>query len=445
MLREPREETTEVAVVGAGLSGLTAARKLERWGIETLVLEARDRVGGRTQAAEVGGVTVDLGGEWVDEAHSDMRRLCAELDVDLFPFEGSKTDARWHVGGESHDGMPLSGGDERVYRRFTEALVETSESVDLDHPWISAPSPDEDVSVEEWLRREGMSAEGLHVVETAVSSCGSTVPLSRMSFHAYAAKTASRGGPGKGNEYRVRGGAGSVSRRLASELGERVRISSPVTEILQDESGVEVRWESPSGPGAVRARRVVLALPFTLYSGIRFHPEPPPDIRDAISRSVYGVVRKMVFAFEGEVPVSALTVTDTSLGYLCRTQAADGRDAVVSFAGGRPLLPELGLSAGERERRALETLAEVHHELPEPVEVREKLWPAEPWTRGSYMIPAPGDLYRFGASLGGSFGRAQLAGAEGVAVAPSFMNSAVRSGLAAGRRVAGAIRGRERV
>lgn len=439
-----RDETTDVVVVGAGLSGLTAARELTRQGHETLVLEASDRVGGRTQTSEVGGVTVDLGGEWVDEAHSEMRRLCAELDIDLFPFEGSKEGARWHVGGESHDGMPLFGEDERVYRRFTEALVETSEGIDLDRPWESAPPPGEDGSVEDWLRREGMSPEGLHVVETAVSTCGSTVPLSRMSFYAYAVKTASRGGPGKGNEYRVRGGAGSVSRRLASELGERVRLSAPVTEVLQNESGVEVRWEGSDGPGAVRARRVVLALPFTLYGGIRFHPEPPPGIRAAISRSVYGMVRKMVFAFEGEVPVSALTVTDTSLGYLCRTQAADRRDAVVSFAGGRPLLPELGLSAGQRERRALMTLAEIH-DLPEPAGVREKLWPAEPWTRGSYMIAAPGDLYRFGASLGGSFGRVQLAGAEGVAVAPSFMNSAVRSGLAAGRRAAGAIRGKERV
>lgn len=429
-------ERAEVVVVGAGLSGLAAARELAREGREVLVLEARDRPGGRTQTAKVGGVTVDLGGEWVDEAHSDMRQLCAELGVKLVPSGRGKQDARWYVGGEMYGEMPLSGKDERVYRRFEETLAEIASGADLDRPWESAPAHSEDASVAEWLRREGMSAAGLHIVETAISTCGSTVPTSRMSLHAYALKVASRGGSGRGNEYRVAGGAGSVSHFMAAELGERVRYRSPVTEIIQDERGVEVRYEGFDGPGIVHALRLVLALPFTLYGGLRFDPEPPPEIRNMISRSVYGVVRKTVFAFGREVEDSAFTVTDTSLGYLCPAQVTEGAGALVSFAGGRPLLPELGLRARERKRRAADLLAEIHGDLPERVEVEEKVWPAEAWTRGSYMILAPGDLRSFGESLGGSFGNVHLAGAEGVAAAPSFMNSAVRSGLSAGRRVA---------
>ena len=427
-------ERTDAVVVGAGLSGLAAARELTREGRDVLVLEARDRPGGRTQVSEVGGVTVDLGGEWVDEAHTHMRRLCDEVGVELLPSGRSKENVRWRVCGQTYDEMPLSGDDERVYRRFEEALAQMASGADLDRPWES--SPGEDVSVAEWLRREGMGQAGLHVVETAISTCGSTVPISRMSLHAYALKVASRGGPGRGNEYRVAGGAGNVSRLLAAELGERVRYSSPVTELLQDERGVEVRYESPAGQGAIRARRAVLALPFTLYGGVRFDPEPPPEVRNMVARSVYGVVRKAVFAFDREMDGSAFTVTDTPLGYLCAAQAVEGAGAIVSFAGGSPLLPELGLPAEERKRRAADLLAQIHDDLPEPVAVEEKVWPAEPWTRGSYMILAPGDLRSFGESLGGSFGNVHLAGAEGVAVAPSFMNSAVRSGQAAGQRVA---------
>lgn len=435
--RPPDAKTADAVVLGAGLSGLVAARELARAGCEVIVLEARSRPGGRTQTAEIAGVTVDLGGEWVDETHTEMRRLCEEVGAELVPSGRRKADGRWYVGGEQHDAPPLDDRDARVYERFEEALAATAAGESLERPWDSAPEEDE--SVADWLAREGMGERGRHVVETLVSSCGSTVPLARMSFHAYALKTASRGGPGKGNEYRVAGGAGRVARLLAAELGERVRYSSPATDVLQSEAGVEVRFQGPGGPGAVRARRAVLALPLTCYGGIRFDPEPPSEVRRMAARAVYGVVRKAFFVFDREIDRSAFTVTDTALGYLCAARAPEGLGAVVSFAGGRPLLPELGIPAEERRHRAAALLAEIY-DLPEPEAVREKIWPAEPWTRGSYMILAPGDLRAFGPAMGGSFGNVHLAGAEGLAVAPSFMNSAVESGLAAGRRVASSLR-----
>jgi monoamine oxidase len=431
-------ESPDVVVVGAGLSGLSAARELTREGLEVLVLEARDRPGGRTQVAEVNGVTLDLGGEWIDEAHAEMRKLVGDLGLRLVHSPHRKESVRWYVGGAFSTGMPLSGRDAEVYRWMQEALVEAAGGADLDEPWMGAPPAEEDPSVEEWLRSAGMSEGGIHTVETLASSCGSTVPLGQMSFYSYAVKVATRGGPGKGNEYRVEGGAGKIAEILADELADKVCYSSPVAEIRQGEGGIEVRWMTGDEPRAARARRAVMAIPFTCYRDVRFDPPAPPILQRMIANSVYGVVRKMHFIFNERVDASTFTVTDTILGYCRAAQASGDAGGIVSFSGGRPLLPELGRPAGERKKRAVRLLRELYN-LPEPAAVIEKVWPNEYWTRGSYMIMAPGDMAGFGEAMGGSFGGVHLAGAEGYAAAPSFMNSAVRSGLRAGREAAEAL------
>ena len=432
----------DALVVGAGLSGLVAARELVRAGLEPVVLEANDRPGGRTEVREVRGVHLDLGGEWVDDAHGDLKSLVNDLGFALRRLVQKKENARWWVAGGPSDEMPLSGGDAEVYRRMREALAEAVLGADLDAPWKGAPP--RDVSVEAWLRGAGMSEGGLHVVETLVSSCGSTVPLGRMSFYSYAVKVATRGGPGKGNEYRVEGGAGRVAEALAAGIGERGRYSSPVRVIRHGEDAVEVLWGNGDGAGSARAPRAILAVPFTSLRGVRFDPPPPAVFRRLISGANYGAVRKLAFVFDGPVDPGVIAVTDTALGYCCAAQGDPPR-AIVSFGGGKPLLRELVLPEGERIKRAVRLLRELY-DVPEPAAVAEKVWTEERYALGSYMISTPGDMHSFGRAMGARFGGVHLAGAEGYAAAPSFMNSAVKAGLRAAGEVAealgtGAVRG----
>ena len=428
--------THDAVVIGAGLSGLVAARELMREGLDVVVLEARNRPGGRTHTASVAGVTVDLGGEWVDEAHGEMKDLVAELGLTLVPAPRRKEEALWSVGGRTTNEMPLSAPDAAVYRSMQEALRETAEGTDPEAPWHGAPV--RDLSVEAWLRAEGMSEDGLHAVETLLSTCGSTVALERMSFYLYAVKVATRGGPGKGNEYRVEGGAGGVAERLAEDLGTRVRYSSPVVEVRQGRE-VEIRYEAEGAFEVVRARHAVLAIPLTLYADVRFDPPLPPVLGRLASGGRYGVGRKMAFVYGGPVEAPALAVTDTSLGYLWTVRGAGGETGVVSFAGGRPLEAEMRLSPGERERRAVGLLGELFG-LPEPGATVEAAWSEDPWSRGSYLIAGAGDAGAL-REMGRPFGLLHFAGAESVPAAPSFMNSAVKGGLRAAREVAEALSG----
>ncbi|MDQ3386613.1 MAG: FAD-dependent oxidoreductase [Actinomycetota bacterium] len=422
------EETPDIIVVGAGLSGLTAARDLMNAGLEVRVLESRNRPGGRTWVTEAGGVTVDLGGEWVDEAHVEIRGLIEELGIEIYPYERRKENAHWYIDGEISSEMPFSENDAKVYENFENTLVEIATDVDPETYWRDTPS--DDVSVERWLREAGMSQRGIHVVETLISSCGSTVPPEKMSMYSYAIKISTRGGPGKGNEYRVRGGAGSVAQALARELEGRIEYSSPVTEIRQNDDGAEVRWMTESGMKSATARRIILAVPFTCYPTIRFDPEPPPMFGRMISTSTYGVVRKMAFIFDTTLGATHFTVTDTPLGYLGAAQDTGSTEesrGIVSFAAGSPLLAELGFTTEERKRRAVELLRTLY-DAPEPKQVLEHVWAHDYWTRGSYMIVAPGELESFGEAMGGTFGSVHLAGAESISAAPSFMNSAVKGG-----------------
>ena len=194
-----------------------------------------------------------------------------------------------------------------------------------------------------------------------------------------------------------------------------------------------------AGPRSARARRVVLAVPPTCYRFVRLDPPPPPGVGTLLQNSLFGAVRKTHFFFGEPVDPETFTVTDTALGYTAAVQG-DEPEGIVSFAGGEPLLPELGLPAERRKKRAVALLKELY-DVPEPQTVVETVWNAEHYTRGSYMIMAPGDMASFGAMMGGHFGNVHLAGAEGYAAAPSFMNSAVKAGQRAGRAVAEAVAG----
>ena len=252
----------DAVVVGAGLSGLTAAHRLAASGADVVVLEASDRVGGRVWTPTAAGVRFEAGGEAVDLANTALRRVAAEVGAGLRPSavgwgDHGPVPVAWHVAG-------------RTFARATGAYLGLGAELER---LGAAPDPAADaVTVDEWLRAQGAGAHERAVCETAVSVTASTVPLRAMSLYALAVKNAARGGPGDGSELRFREGAGGFAERIAASLGERVRLRHRVAAVRARGGAVVV--ESP-GAAPVTARRAVIAVPLHVrarIAGLRAGP-----------------------------------------------------------------------------------------------------------------------------------------------------------------------------
>jgi len=149
----------DVVVVGAGVAGLSAARRLVADGREVVVLEARDRVGGRLWNTEIGGEANELGGEWIAPYQSRMHALLAELGIDLFPAYRDGDDVYVDEGGRAHrhDGEEhgMSWDDERAFEEAEGKLDALAKELDPEAPWEYPRARELDtITFDEWLRVE---------------------------------------------------------------------------------------------------------------------------------------------------------------------------------------------------------------------------------------------------------------------------------------------------
>jgi monoamine oxidase len=392
----------DVAVVGAGISGLVAAHRLRAEGAGVVVLEASGRVGGRVWTPTVAGVRFEAGGEAVDRVNATLRAVAGEVGAELRESEVGWGDhgpvpVTWHVGGRTFaraEGAYLRLGDE------------------LDRLGAEAEA-DDALSVAEWLAAQGASAYERAVCETGIAVTASTVPLRLMSLRALAVKHAARSGAGDGSELRFADGAGGFAERIAAGLGERLLLGRPAVAVRAGADGVEI--EAPGGP-PVRAGRAVVAVPLharARIAGLR----PTPGGR-------YGVAVKSLFMVADDLPEAApaAVITDSVIGYTYR----HGPRTLGSFVGSTPAGWLVRQPPAIADRAVAEAVrACFGTRLERAVRV--------PYRR-SYLIYAPGELAGWGSRLGEPDGRVHYAGAE-TSTLPSFMEGAARAGERAAAEV----------
>jgi monoamine oxidase len=434
----------DVCVVGAGFAGLTAALTLQRSGKSVVVLEARDRVGGRVWTQNLSdGSPVDRGGAWLAPKHDAAFGLVSEFGVSTY-----KT---WVKG--SH--LLVDGDRMRRYTGLipkicplavlTIALAQAkldlmSKRVPLDAPWTAKRAVEWDSrTVAGWLQGAGIrTTTGRDLFEMAVRGLF-TGDLSDTSFLHLLFLVRAHGSintlfsiKGGSQENMVEGGAGSVAQRVADALGDTVRLEAPVRSIRQGRDHVVVEADGVS----VAAHHVVVSVPPALALEMAWDPELNGDRLALYTAAVAGPETKTLlvydepfwrddgFSGQSAGPRSAAEVT------LDATPAPGRPGVIASFTFG-PVAERLdALDDDDRRRAVLEELTtRFGPRAGSPTDFIETAWWTERWTRGCSMAHfPPGILSKYGHLLQEPFGRVHWAGTETSTKSHGAIDGAILSG-----------------
>ena len=439
----------DVVVVGAGFAGMVAARELLHKGKSVVVLEARDRVGGRVKAGKIAGQTVDVGGMWVGPTQTKLLSLIKEFGLHTTPqyIVGNNVEqlpaSIWQAPGED---LGLDPAAQKEFDALVEQLDKLSAQVPLETPWTSPRADEFDhITAWDWLltntKHESVRTLMRAILRVVWQAEPFQVSLLFLLFYIRSGGTAESlfGVKDAAQAFRIVEGMHGVAEKLASGLGEAIVFNSPVRSIAQNSTGVIVR----SDKSEWHANRTIVSVPLPLSARIAYDPPLSPE-RDALAQHMpMGSVIKWYVAYEkpfwrdrGLSGFANSAVPPISVTYDA-THAEGKPGLLVGFIDSTAVLQWTSRSVADRKKLVVDRLVQLFGlEAANPIDYEDQNWPAEEWSRGCYGASmGPGVMTSVGKSIREPHGRIHWAGTETATIWMGYVDGAIRSGERAAAEV----------
>ena len=438
-----------VTIIGAGLAGLTAAYDLQRAGWNVVVLEARDRVGGRVYSIRsfARGQVAEGGGEYIDAHHTRMIALAKEFNLKL-GLSGS-----WQS--QSGDWACFEGKAGRVtdkaiwgfdlaeeIERGWAAMAELSKNISDPYQPQAAHEAErlDAMSAADWIRVVDVHPIAKKYFITHIRSEYTCEPerlsLLDLCRNAKMYYSSTERLPSS----RVIGGNDLIPRALADALSD-VRLNAEVKAVRLSPDGVAVTYQQVDSHLTIDSAFAILAIPLTTARLIEFNPPLPAAHARMVNELSYGTVTKVLIQYRkrfwNEIGWNGRIGSDLPIGYAWHaTSHIESDDGILTvYTGGEPGVRLSVLSDAERIRLAVEEIERLFPGSAGLIEHTETVaWVNEPFTRASYMALAPGEVLKHWKTLFEPAGRLFFAGEHATAT-QGFMEGAVESGQRAAANI----------
>jgi monoamine oxidase len=455
-----RRRSADAVVVGAGFAGLTAARELVAKGRSVIVLEARDRVGGRAWNHELpGGEVSERGATFVGPTQDHILALAKDTGVATFDTYDQGSNVYFAGGNRStYSDTGLTGTapmDPAILPDLAQVvsrLDQMSAEVPVDAPWQAAKAQEYDAqTLQTWIQANSVTPQFRELVPAATRPIFGAEPreLSLLYVLFYIASSGNERNPGTfernfntrqgAQQSRFVGGSQEIALRVAKQLGRRVVLGSPVRRIDQSGSGVKVTSDGM----VVTAKRVIVAVPPTLAGRIQYTPDLPAERDQFMQRVPQGSLVKVAAMYDTPFwREKGLNGTALSTAGLVSATFDDsppgGKPGVIfGFVGGDSARAFNRMAPAERRKAVLGEYATLFGaEAADAKDYFESNWTQETWSRGCPVaLYGPGTMTAYGEQIRKPVGPIHWAGTETSTYWNGYMDGAVRSGERAAKEV----------